>query len=62
MDGELWLGNGRFDEVSSLVRKAKADDPDWRHVRFMVFDLPNHGGNFDQYARRTPVPAGNRIH
>ena len=48
MDGELWLGNGRFDEVSSLVRKAKADDPDWRHVRFMVFDLPNHGGNFDQ--------------
>ena len=48
MDGELWLGNGRFDEVSSLVRKAKADDADWRHVRFMVFDLPNHGGNFDQ--------------
>ena len=25
MDGELWLGNGRFDEVSSLVRKAKSE-------------------------------------
>ena len=47
MDGELWIGNGRFDEVSGLVRKGKAADSDWRRVRFMVFDLPSHGGTFD---------------
>ena len=47
MDGELWIGNGRFDEVSGLVRSGKGNDTDWRRVRFMVFDLPTHGGTFD---------------
>ena len=52
MDGELWLGAGRFDEVSGLVRKGKADEADWRRVRFMVFDLPGHGGTFDARVAR----------
>lgn len=47
MDGELWIGRGRFDEVSGLVRAGAADDRAWRRVRFMVFDLPGHGGTFD---------------
>ena len=47
MDGELWIGQGRFDEVSGLVRAGAADDHAWRRVRFMVFDLPDHGGTFD---------------
>lgn len=46
MDGELWLGRGRFDEVSALVRRTQPDAADWRAVRFMVFDLPEHGGAF----------------
>ena len=52
MDGELWTGNGRFDEVSALVRKGKAADAEWRRVRFMVFDLPTHGGTFDARVAR----------
>ncbi len=52
MDGELWIGRGRFDEVSGLVRSGKTDGTAWRRVRFMVFDLPDHPGNFDARVMR----------
>lgn len=47
LDGELWLGRGRFDETSALIRRAAPDDPGWRALRFMVFDLPQHPGGFE---------------
>lgn len=47
MDGELWSGPGRFDEVSALVRSAAADGHAWRSVQFMVFDLPHRSGAFE---------------
>jgi len=47
LDGELWIGRGRYEEVSSIVRKGQPHDG-WRNVRLMVFDLPEHGGTFDQ--------------
>ena len=47
MDGELWIGRGRFDEVSAIVRAAQPGDAAWRQVRFMVFDLPAHPGGFE---------------
>ncbi len=46
MDGELWIGRGRFEQVSAIVRTSPGSDPAWRDVRFMVFDLPAHGGRF----------------
>lgn len=52
MDGELWIGRGRFDEASGLVRAGPADDRAWRKVRFMVFDLPNQGGTFEARVSR----------
>jgi DNA ligase len=55
MDGELWIGRGRFDEVSGIVRAGMADDRAWRSVRFMVFDLPTHGGTFDARVSRMRV-------
>ena len=48
LDGELWIGRGRFDEVSGIVRATRPDDEAWRRVRFMVFDLPGHSGGFGQ--------------
>ena len=48
MDGELWMGRGRFAETVSIVRRSTPDDAAWRQLRFMVFDLPGHGGTFDE--------------
>ena len=52
LDGELWLGRGRFDAVSGLVRSGRVDDPAWRAVRYLVFELPAAPGSFAQRAQR----------
>ena len=52
MDGELWIGRGRFDEVSAAVRRNEADPRVWREIRFMLFDLPAHGGPFAERVAR----------
>lgn len=48
LDGELWLGRGRFDEISGLLRRLETDAAGWREVMFMVFDLPDSPLPFDQ--------------
>lgn len=47
MDGELWLGRERFEEASGIVRRKEPGE-EWRDIRYMVFDLPEHGGVFRQ--------------
>ncbi|CAA0094986.1 DNA ligase [Zhongshania aliphaticivorans] len=47
LDGELWMGRGQFDALSAAVRKTVALDSEWETIRFMVFDLPNADGDFD---------------
>ncbi|WP_339649485.1 DNA ligase [Halopseudomonas pelagia] len=61
MDGELWIARELFDTVSGIVRSSQADDKDWRRVKFMVFDLPDHGGTFDQRVRAMANMADNGI-
>lgn len=41
LDGELWLGRGRFEEVSGLVRRKESKSDNWKDIVFMVFDLPD---------------------
>jgi DNA ligase-1 len=48
MDGELWAGRGRFSQAQSTARQQQPDDAAWRQMRLMVFDLPRHGGTFDE--------------
>lgn len=48
LDGELWLGRGRFDELSALVRREQPAEADWREVRYLVFELPGAPGGFAQ--------------
>ena len=48
MDGELWIGRGRFEETLSTVRRQTPGEDAWRRVRFMVFDLPAHPGRFTE--------------
>lgn len=52
LDGELWLDRGRFDALSSLVRRERPDDAAWRSVRYMVFELPGGLGTFAQRSER----------
>jgi DNA ligase-1 len=52
LDGELWLGRGRFDALSATVRRAQAVDAEWREVRYMVFELPLADGTFEDRAGR----------
>ncbi|HEY3431990.1 MAG TPA: DNA ligase [Rhodocyclaceae bacterium] len=46
LDGELWLGRDRFDELSAIVRKTQPVDQEWRQVQYMVFDQPDGEGDF----------------
>ena len=52
LDGELWLGRGRFDELSGVVRRRGADAANWRAVQYHVFELPAGAGSFAQRAQR----------
>jgi DNA ligase-1 len=47
LDGELWIGHGKFEETMSIVRSEKPDDR-WKGVRYMVFDAPAAKGTFEQ--------------
>jgi len=58
LDGELWLGRGRFDEVSGIVRKAVPVDAEWRQLRYMVFELPGAPGSFAERAARIEAIVG----
>ena len=46
LDGELWLGRGRFEQLSGIVRRRLPEDY-WREVKFMIFDLPGSHESFD---------------
>ena len=48
VDGELWMGRGRFEELSGVVRTEQPDDPAWRQIKYMIFELPDAPGTFVQ--------------
>ena len=53
LDGELWLGRGRFEDISALLRSDRvADEAAWRAVQYHVFELPAGGGRFAERAAR----------
>lgn len=52
LDGELWLGRGRFDALAASVRRAAPVESEWRELRYLVFDLPTSGGPFAERAER----------
>ena len=53
LDGELWLGRGvaNFQDAVSIVRSHDAGDR-WRSIRYLVFDMPEDGGTFEQVQRK----------
>lgn len=57
LDGELWLGRGRFEAVAGLVRRQVPAEADWSDVRYMLFELPHAPGPFRERARRLAAVA-----
>jgi len=62
LDGELWIGHGKFEETISIVRSETPDDR-WKRVHFMVFDAPQAKGAFEQRMQflRGTFPRDNRF-
>lgn len=52
LDGELWLGRGRFERLSGIVRRESPIGEEWRQVRYMIFELPGSAGSFRERAGR----------
>lgn len=48
LDGELWIGRGKFSATLSAVSKDQPIDQEWRRVHYMIFELPNGKGTFTQ--------------
>lgn len=47
-EGELWAGRGQFSTTVTVLQQRKPDHPTWKSLRFMVFDMPAHGGKFTE--------------
>ena len=45
LDGELWSARGEYQHIASITARKKPHEG-WRQLRFMVFDMPNHGNEF----------------
>ncbi|MEJ2309768.1 MAG: DNA ligase [Gammaproteobacteria bacterium] len=43
LDGELWIGRGRFEEVQSIVLDETPGEG-WRRVTYNVFEVPHAAG------------------
>lgn len=52
LDGELWLGRGRFEQTSAAIRRDVPLDAEWRQMRYQVFELPDAPGSFAERAER----------
>lgn len=39
LDGELFLGRGTFQQLSSMLRSKQTTDDEWRQIEFHVFDV-----------------------
>jgi DNA ligase-1 len=46
LDGELFMGRGKFQQTVSVVRKHDGGDL-WKGVRYLVFDIPTIPGGFE---------------
>ncbi|MFT6031078.1 MAG: DNA ligase-1 [Oleiphilaceae bacterium] len=47
LDGELWLARNSFAKTASIILR-KTPNEDWQNIKFMLFDLPEHKGDFSQ--------------
>lgn len=64
LDGELWMGRGTFNEISSLIRRkfSKEMNDEWKKVEYHLFELPNYDGDFKtRYAELLKIKKNSRV-
>lgn len=47
LDGELWLGRGRFEETVSIVNRQQPHEG-WQQLTYQIFEVPNQPGGLLQ--------------
>ena len=62
LDGELWMGRGKFEEAISTVLSQTPDER-WKRMSFMVFDAPQAEGSFEKRMEflRATLPKENQF-
>ena len=48
LDGELYSSREQFQAIVSCIKRKKIKPDCWQNIRLMIFDLPQHPGNFSQ--------------
>ncbi|OYQ78820.1 DNA ligase [Wohlfahrtiimonas chitiniclastica] len=63
LDGELWMGRGRFDELASVLN-GTSNPEGWRNIQYMIFDLPSMQAPFHERVikMREYIPTLNAPH
>jgi DNA ligase-1 len=46
IDGELWMGRGKFQQAVSII-KTQGLDKEWHNIKYLVFDLPDSKKDFE---------------
>jgi DNA ligase-1 len=57
LDGELWLGRSRFDELSAIARRERPAEDEWARVQYRIFELPEGGATFAERVERLKAMA-----
>ena len=55
LDGELWLGRSKFQQLVSAVRKTTPISAEWRNVMYHVFDVVRDDENWFTRIQRIPM-------
>ena len=60
LDGELWIGHHKFDEMSAIARRLQPRDKDWKKVSYLVFDTPIKNLAFHQRKKQLDLLIGDQ--
>lgn len=52
LDGELWMGRGRFEALAGAVRRLQPRDEEWRQIQYRVYEQPGGAGSFTERVAR----------
>lgn len=52
LDGEIWFGNNTFALASGSARKEENDLEVWKHMKYMIFDIPDTTLPFEQRLKK----------